>query len=281
MFGVATRRVLTFALAAAGLMAGASIIRTAQTRGKSQRGADRAPRVKGGVALATLMSLSDGHLQKMADSLQMLGMSDAARSADWEQIKDPLAEVAKRNVPALNWFALPDGSYWSVQHGKENANLATRAYFPKVLAGQTVIGDLVVSKATGMSMAIVAVPVVGQDRSVVGVLGASVYLDKLSALIEQEMALDDTMIFYSFDSAPLVALNWDPHLIFIEPKKAGEELSRAFDEMLSKEQGVVNYTFRGKERTVLFQKSPVTGWWYAFGIIPEGRETKQPLQEAR
>lgn len=168
MFGVATRRVLTFALTAAGLMAGASIIRATQTRGKSQQGADRAPRVKGGVALASLMSLSDGHLQKMADSLQLLGLSDVAHSADWEQIEDPLAEVAKRNVPALNWFALPDGSYWSVQHGKENTNLSTRAYFPKVLSGQTVIGDLIVSKATGNAIAIVAVPVVGQaDLSLV------------------------------------------------------------------------------------------------------------------
>jgi hypothetical protein len=28
---------------------------------------------------------------------------------------------------------------------------------------------------------------------------------------------------------------------------------------------VVTYSFRGRERTMLYRRSPVTGWWYAFG----------------
>jgi hypothetical protein len=93
-------------------------------------------KVDADIALSSLQSLADGHLQKMADSMHMLAASDAARSADWERIKGPFAELAKRNVTALNWFARPDGTYWSLQDGKEPGNLSGRDYFPRVLAGE-------------------------------------------------------------------------------------------------------------------------------------------------
>lgn len=233
-------------------------------------GIDQAMSVNGEVALSAFMSLSDCHLQRLADSLHVLADSDAAQSADWKRIRGPFTDLAKRNIPALNWFALPDGSYWSVQHGREKANLAHRIYFPKALQGESILGELVVSKATAKPVAIVAVPVFGKDKSVVGVLGASVYLDKLSSLIHRQMALGGNEIFYSFNHAPLIALVWDPQLIFFEPRKSGDpDLIRAFNIMLAQEHGSVHYTFRGRERSVIFRKSPVTGWWYAFGIILE------------
>ncbi|MCM2280168.1 MAG: hypothetical protein NDJ89_19025 [Oligoflexia bacterium] len=223
------------------------------------------------VALAALTSLGDGHLSKLAATLGVLARSPEARSAEWDKLREPLAAAARDNVEALNWFALPDGSYWSVQNGQETGNLSDRAYFPRLLRGETVIGELVVSKATGKSSAIVAVPV-RRGSEVVGALGASVFLDKLSAQIERELGLDDTMIFYSFDAKPTVALDWDPAIIFADPMQLGPEVSRAFREMLSKEEGSVQYAFRGRKRKVIFRRSGLTGWWYAFGLIPEGRE---------
>lgn len=231
--------------------------------------------IDAGIGLASLVSLSEAHLEQMADSLEVLALGDAARSGDWRQINGPLAELARRNVAALNWFALPDGSYWSVQNGRERGNLARRDYFPRVLAGQTVLGDLVVSKGTGKPAAIVAVPVRDKEQTVVGVLGASVYLDRLSARLNREMNLDDQIIFYAVDRTGRFALEWDPDLIFVEATNTADvEARRAVKEMLSKQQGVVSYRFRGKERTALFRRSPVTGWWYVFGVAPDGRETR-------
>lgn len=232
--------------------------------------------VDGKVALASLMALSDGYLTKLADSLQLVAASPEAQSGEWQRIKEPLTRAAQVNVAALNWYALPDGSYWSVQEGKAAGNLATRAYFPKALAGHTVLGALVVSKATGKSTAIVAVPIVRPDNSVVGILGSSVYLDQLSKRLEQEMGLDDNMIFYSFDAQPLKGLVWEPDLIFADPTQipGEEQFARAVREMMTSAEGVKHYTFRNKPRTVLFRRSTVTGWWYAFGSAPQGREGK-------
>ena len=260
-------RALVPLLAAAGLLAstqpGGVLAGEADTTGEAH-----GFEVSADVALSSLQSLSDGHLQKMADAMHMLAASEAARSADWGRIKAPFAELAQRNAAALNWFALPDGSYWSLQDGKEPGNLSGRDYFPRVLGGETVLGSLVYSTATGKPVAIVAVPVTGPDGAVAGVLGASLYLDELSDVIRRQMGVDEGWIFYSFDHTGLVALIWDRGLIFFEPLKAGDEgLEKAFEHMLSADHGVVSYTFRDAERTVVFRKSRLTGWWYAFGVV--------------
>jgi hypothetical protein len=224
--------------------------------------------VEGRVALAALMALGDGHLQQIAGHFEVLASSTDVRSADWARIRDPLAKVEGRNVAALMWFAWPDGSYSSVRGGSATGNLSDRGYWPRLIAGQTVIGDLVASRATGKSSAIVAVPVRGENGAIVGALGSSVYLDSLSLRIKRELDLQPGEIFFSIDATPIGALQDDPEQIFLDPYALDEpELERAVREMLTREEGVVNYSFRGARRTVLYRKSPVSGWWYAFGHV--------------
>lgn len=230
--------------------------------------------VPGEVALASLASLGDAHLTKLADSLAALAATPTARGGRWDDLHEPLAALRPANVDALLWFARPDGSYWSLAKGKEAGNLSTRSYFPRVLRGETVLGTLVVSKATGRSSAIVAVPVRGEGGQVTGVLGASVYLEAMSERLRKELALPEEFIFFSFDATPIVALNWDPHLVLADPAKLGPGVARAFREMLGREAGVVRYDFRGQARTVMYRRSTVTGWWYALGAVEGGKPVR-------
>lgn len=221
--------------------------------------------VDGDVALSSLIALSDGHLQKLADTMQLVARRVEADPVDWSHVRPALEELRPMNVACALWFALPDGSYWTVDGGRQSANLRSRAYFTRLLAGKVVIGDLVMSKSTKKEVAIVAVPIV-KDNVVVGALGASVYLDSLSAELRQEMGLAADTIFFSFDSSAVIGLNWDKSLIFLEPRKLSPDLDRAFGTMLAHTRGQETYVFRGKARTVLYRKSTVTGWWYAFGF---------------
>jgi methyl-accepting chemotaxis protein len=172
------------------------------------------------------------------------------------------------NVPALHWFALPGGRYWTVEHGRSDATLSDRPYFPSVLAGRTVIGELATSRSTNRNTAIVAVPVRGRTGAVVGVLGASVHLDSLSAIVRGELGgLGDALIFFAIDSKPLGALHYDTTMIFTDPMKLGdEEMRGAFRQMLAADEGTVTYPFRGSRRTIVFVRSPLTGWRYALGV---------------
>jgi len=231
--------------------------------------ADTTVTVDGRIALHSVAALGDGHLQHTADALELLAGTEAVRSGEWERVREQLAEGARRTVPAVHWFALPDGTYWTLAHGRESASLADRPYFPRVLAGETVLGELVVSRSSSRNTAIVAVPVRVAADSVVGVLGSSVHLDSLSALVRREIGgMDEGQFFFAIDDQPLGALHSDSTLIFTEPMELGDEgMRRAFTRILDGEEGAVSYTFRGTPRTVLYRRSPVTGWWYGFGVV--------------
>lgn len=231
--------------------------------------ADTTVTVDGRIALHSVAALGDAHLQHTAHVLELLAATEAVRSGEWERIRDRVAEGAERTVPAVHWFALPDGTYWTLAHGRESVSLADRPYFPRVLAGETVLGELVVSRSSSRNTAIVAVPVRGPGGSVAGVLGSSVHLDSLSAMVRREMGgLDEGHFFFAIDDRPLGALHSDSTLIFTEPMELGDEgMRRAFTRILDGEEGSVSYTFRGTPRTVLYRRSPVTGWWYGFGVV--------------
>lgn len=256
------------AIVALGLGVLASRIAHAQQR------SDPSFTVDGHVALHSFMSLSDAHLKQLADLLHLLAATDAARSGDWQRIRVPLGEVATMSVPAVLWYARTNGTYWTVQQGRAAGTLADRAYFPRVLRGKTILGDLVVSHSTNRNTAIVAVPVRGRGNAITGVLGASVHLDSLGALIRQEMGgLGEQLVFFAIDSTPIGALNSDPNLIFTEPMKLGDETMRAaFAEIVTRTEGTVTYAFRGHRRTVLYRRSAVTGWWYALGLVSQEPE---------
>jgi hypothetical protein len=92
-----------------------------------------------------------------------------------------------------------------------------------------------------------------------------------AALLRESIGgLDRDHIFFAIGDGGLGALNSDPALIFTEPMKLGDEgMTRAFSEMLSGQHGVVSYNFRGSRRTVIYRRSPVSGWWYGFGEVQE------------
>jgi hypothetical protein len=57
------------------------------------------------------------------------------------------------------------------------------------------------------------------------------------------------------------------HQYMQELEEGDPQLDAAIREILSREEGVVSYSFRGTRRTVLFRRSPLSGWWYAFGTL--------------
>lgn len=223
----------------------------------------------GKIALSAMIALVDGHIEKMVDFLDILTLTGEVKSLDWEKMKPLLAKVQQDDVPSTVWFARTDGSYCTVDKGAVDKNLKDRDYFPKVMAGEKVIGALVVSKSTGKKGMVVAVPIKINGK-VSGMLGATIFLDGLSMSIKQEMKLPDNVIFYAINDQPCITLSWRTDLIFDNPaKQENPSLSKAIEYMLSREKGTVEYTFTGKKRKVIFQTSPLTGWWLALGVVKD------------
>jgi ABC-type amino acid transport substrate-binding protein len=217
--------------------------------------------------LTVLMALADSRLSGIATSLEVLAMTSEAKSGDWEQIRPLLVALEERSPPARFWYALPDGSYYTTVDNFTTGNLASRSYFPGVLAGNTSVGSVVVSLSTGRTTGIVAVPVFGEENTVTGVLGSSVYLDSLSAELSRDLPLPGTMYFVAFDRDGLTALHSRIEQIGRQATVQGTpgeiEAVRA---IMASDEGQVTFTSEGVQQTIIFRTSPLTGWIYGIGV---------------
>jgi hypothetical protein len=219
--------------------------------------------VDAGTVASALTTLVETQVKDMADALAIAAATPDARSADWEKIKPLLAAFDGRFQPAALWFALPDGSYYTLESGLTSNSLRDRPYFPIVMAGNPSLGELVVSKATGSNVTITAVPIT-RDGKVVGMLGASIYLEKLTKKLDQAIPLPPGMVFYALDSTGRIALHSESERIFQEATNLGSPtLTKAIEQMLATREGSVTYTFAGGRQTAVYRTSDLLGWKFA------------------
>ena len=161
---------------------------------------------------AAIAALVDSHIQNCLDTLEIMAATGEVKSEDWELMLPVLTRADEVMLPSPNWFAVPDGSYYVVDMGKTDKNIADRAYFPVVMSGSNTYSELVVSRSTGEKVLVVAVPVIKSGK-VIGVVGISVFLKDLSDIIAEELNLTDDFIFYAVTPGKQVALHTDTKLI--------------------------------------------------------------------
>jgi hypothetical protein len=197
-----------------------------------------AVQVNGEVGVSSAVALTEARIDGVVGSMDIMAVTDEVVSAEWDSMVNILTEFEETSIPLVAWFALPDGSYYTVDAGKVSANISDRAYFPKVMAGETVIGNLVVSKSTGRDVMVAVVPVMS-GGDVIGALGVSVYLDQLSQLIAGDMELPDDMVLYAVSGDGLIALHTDANLIMEDSSALGGGPEQA----VSKVSSLLGWTF--------------------------------------
>lgn len=227
------------------------------------------PMVSSHVALSALIALAESHLAGRVGTLEALALTDEAKSTHWKQIGPLLKGLSwVQDRSAVAWFLLPDGSYYDTGEGLASGNLKDRSYFPDVMAGRTSVGTLVISKSTGRDVVIIAAPIKDTKGTVIGALGASVYLDIMSEWLDGALMLPSDLVFYALDPQANTALHIKPGHVFQDPENLGSPtLAQAVKTMLAQDHGTVTYDFEGTTRQVMFQASPLTGWKFALGTI--------------
>jgi hypothetical protein len=223
--------------------------------------------------LSAVGSLADAHLLQTRHTLEILARTEEVQSGQWERMKHLVSASGPPVLPQVLWFAQPDGTYHTSAEGLAGQKLSDRAYFPKLIAGEAVCGDLVVSKSTGEKSVIIAVPVKREGR-VVGAIGASIFVDDLSRLLNERLKLPAGSLFYALTANGLTAFHIDPKLDFVDPRQLqNPSLSEAAGTILGRTSGEVGYVFNGSPRRVRFNTSALTGWRVAFGrVLPKAEE---------
>jgi hypothetical protein len=213
--------------------------------------------------LSAFMSYTDLRIRSVQQSLEILASTSEARSGDWDSMKGLLAGYQASDGGLIVWFVRPDGTYYTVDKGLMNVTLSDRSYFPDVIAGREITGALVVSKATGQRSAVVAAPV-KRGETIVGAIGASLFLDKLSEQINSILALRSDTSYFALSPDGLTTLHRDVDRHFLDPRELGSEsLKAAVEEMLTGTAGEVTYVFDNSTKKAVYRTSPLTGWRFA------------------
>jgi len=215
-------------------------------------------------ALGAFRGMVEEHIEGVVRTLRVLAETKEVKSAHWNDMKQ-LVERVGEDLPtdATTWFALPDGSYYAGQAAEMiDQNLKDRAYFPNLMAGKEVCGDLVISKSTGHRSVIVAVPVRSGEK-VIGALGVSLRVRLLSELVDKDMRLPENMYFYALERDTRIALHRKADRMFKTPTDVGDEaLGEEFKREVQRDSGSFEYTLEGKKIAVIFERSPVLGWYF-------------------
>lgn len=173
---------------------------------------ESAVQIDGKVGVSAAVALTEARVDGLVGTMEVMALTDEVQSAKWDNMADMLTKFELSNIPLIAWFVLPDGSYYTVDGGLASGNLSDRSYFPRVMAGEVVIGDLLVSKSTGVKSMMATVPV-KDGGEVVGALGVSIFLEQLSALTAADLQLSDDMVLYAVNEGGVIALHTDTALI--------------------------------------------------------------------
>jgi len=204
-------------------------------------------------------------------SLELIASTPEAKNRDWKGIK-PYLKQLDAGLPGIYFWVLPDGNYYSVALDYTNLNLADRAYFKTLMAGNQVKGFPIYGRSSGKKSALMAVPIV-RDNKVIGALGASVFLDELHARLNRDLALPPGYVWYVLDSGGNTMLHQDGDFIFMNALTQGSQsLREALSEALKHESGEMQYVLGG-DRHAHYRKLPSMDWWMV--LAKTGEEALQ------
>ena len=96
------------------------------------------------LALGAYRGIVEQHIAGIRHTLRVIAESAEAKSGAWDQCGPLLKKLSDDlTTDATAWFVLPDGSYTATEgDGEAEKNLKDRHYFPALMSGREVFGDL-------------------------------------------------------------------------------------------------------------------------------------------
>ncbi|MCF7793675.1 MAG: cache domain-containing protein [Candidatus Cloacimonetes bacterium] len=217
--------------------------------------------------LASSMQKVDEIVQNELNRLQNIAASDVVKSGEWEEIKPALILDAENRTEALYWYCLPDGSYYTSEKDKVDANLSSRGYFPDLLAGNAVVGYPIIGKTSGRKSFVIAVPIF-DNQEVTGILGTSIFLGEMWDILKNKISIPEEYDFYAVNTNgfTMFDLETKDHLLDDVLNQSSPTLVEAIKVIIASENGSVSYKWNDKNKIAIYKKSPVSDWRYVLSF---------------
>jgi diguanylate cyclase (GGDEF)-like protein len=212
--------------------------------------------------------------ERMAD-LQQLANSDLLETMDWDQIEPYLQRQIEEAPPyyLIFFVASPDGSYNTTLE-RNAGNISDREYFPKAMAGETVITGPLLSRSTNQRVIIVATPIWSEDHTTVqGLLGLSMDLEELLRVSRDLMVSQQHDSLYLVDENGYFIIHPDPDMIM------NGRIQDVFPqwEQLPPQAGSFSGRDNGESYHAYYQKLPDPSGWTVAVRVPTSYFTS-PVQ---
>nr|WP_320189759.1 methyl-accepting chemotaxis protein [uncultured Desulfobacter sp.] len=220
--------------------------------------------------LATMVNLSMEQEVEKAEAMasESFIQEIAKKSGNDEtlaSVEKYLAAVYERIGEKYVFFFVTDSSGQVIadsDHGKyrqQNMNLADRKYFQAAKSGKSIVSDPVISKASGLHIFVIAVPLKDSSGAFAGILGVSV---KLSYLSDEFISIKMGKTGYPFmvgNDGVFIAHPVKDYIFKLNVSKLEgmEEIARR---SLGGESGVEKYRFKGIDKIAGFAHVAATGW---------------------
>lgn len=216
------------------------------------------------MALGAYQGMVEEHLAGILHTAHVIASSPEAASGNWTRVRPMLERFGSDlSTDATVWYALPDGSYYTTESGTlSGQNIRDRSYFPSLMAGRDVLGELVISKSTGYRSVIVASPVMSGGK-MVAAIGISIRVDLLSKMVDTALNMPEGVYFFALTPDTRIALHRYADRMFRTVGDVGDErLGSAFRAVMNRDQGSFDYTLDGKRISSIFRRSPILGWYF-------------------
>jgi methyl-accepting chemotaxis protein len=139
-------------------------------------------------------------------------------------------------------------------------NISTREYYQEAKqTGSTVVGDIVKSKATGDLIYVVCAPVKSSTGEFLGVFGISVKADLLVSVVSGTK-VGETGYAFMVDKNGIINSHPNEKFILELDLKTLKGMEDITTEMLSGNNGVQNYTFKGVDKIAGYAPVSVKKW---------------------
>lgn len=200
----------------------------------------------------------DNYISSNVLILEALAEMDEIKLSNIDNQKRVL-KIVDNKYDSLSSLFILDAKGQTLLRSDDNAlsNLSDRDYFKKATSEKkTNISDILISKATGNPTVVIATPLLGVNKEVVGVLCANLDLNTL-AKMREKIVLGETGYAFITDSKGLILSHKDEALV--KERKDVTDVS-IVEKALSGDSGAQAYEYNGVQVFGSYTTVKSTGW---------------------
>ncbi|BDU50883.1 methyl-accepting chemotaxis protein [Haliovirga abyssi] len=224
---------------------------------------------------------SDSITNFLIDRKTVLEMSEAVvENRDINESIKMLEKISRKDEN-IEMFFLADRDGKAPTTSGVVANISDREYFKDIMNGKNFATQVVISKASGKQILVMAVPYYTEAK-LSGVLGLTIKLDVLKK-IASEIKFGKTGYVYIMDGTGLTIVHPDPKLVLnVNLSKEGvqsgvtvtKELSKAMLSVINNDKRFVEYNFAGISKYVFVSKIDMLDMYFCL-TAPEKEFTEK------